>query len=73
MLYRPKKLCFQKKQTRVEPSLATSILHIQCSPFKWFASTIQMYSQLCPCLLTWSDYEEDNEEDDGGHDDAGAN
>jgi hypothetical protein len=35
--------------------------------------TIQMYSQLCPWLLTWSDYGEDYEEDEAGYDDAGAN
>jgi hypothetical protein len=39
----------------------------------WFASTIQMYSRLCPWLLTWSDYEEGSDEDDGGNDDADAN
>jgi hypothetical protein len=32
-----------------------------------------MYSRLCPWLLTWSDYEEFFEEDDGGNDDADAN
>jgi hypothetical protein len=32
-----------------------------------------MYSWLCPWLLTWSDLEEDFNEDDGGYDDAGAN
>jgi hypothetical protein len=73
MLYRCEKICFQRKQTSVEPSLATAILHIHCSPFRWFASTIQMCLQLCPWLLTWSDYGEDYEEDEGGYDDAGAN
>jgi hypothetical protein len=33
----------------------------------------KMYSQLCPWLLTWPDYEDDYKEDDGGYDDAGAN
>jgi hypothetical protein len=32
-----------------------------------------MYSRLCPWLLTWSEFEEDYEEDEGGYDDAGAN
>jgi hypothetical protein len=32
-----------------------------------------MYSLFFPQLLTWSDYEEDYEEDDGGSDDVGAN
>jgi hypothetical protein len=40
---------------------------------RWFASTIQMYSWLCPWLLTWSDYKEDYEEGGDGYDDAGAN
>jgi hypothetical protein len=31
-----------------------------------------MYSWLCPWLLTWSDLEEDYQEDDGGNNDAGA-
>jgi hypothetical protein len=31
-----------------------------------------MYSWLCPWLLTWSDYGEDNMEEEGGYDDAGA-
>jgi hypothetical protein len=41
MLYRHEKPCFQRKKARVESSLATTILHIQCSSFIWFASTIQ--------------------------------
>jgi hypothetical protein len=73
MLYQHEKLCFQRKQTSVEPSIAIAILHIQCFPFRWFTSTIQMYAWLCPWLLTWSDYEEDYEEDDGGNNDADAN
>jgi hypothetical protein len=33
-----------------------------------------MYSRLCPWLLTWSDYGEDNEDDDGEEfDDADVN
>jgi hypothetical protein len=32
-----------------------------------------MYSWHCPWLLTWSDYEQDNTEGEGGYDDAGAN
>jgi hypothetical protein len=32
-----------------------------------------MYSRVCPWLLTWSDYEDDYEEDEGGFDDADAN
>jgi hypothetical protein len=32
-----------------------------------------MYSRLCPWLLTWSDFEDDYEEDDDGYDDASAN
>jgi hypothetical protein len=33
-----------------------------------------MYSWLCPWLLTWSDFEEeDYTEGDDGYDDAGAN
>jgi hypothetical protein len=32
-----------------------------------------MYSRLCPWLLTWSDLEEDFNEDGDGYDDAGAN
>jgi hypothetical protein len=32
-----------------------------------------MYSWLCPWLLTWSDLEEDFNEDGDGYDDAGAN
>jgi hypothetical protein len=41
MLYRHEKVCFQIKQTSVEPSLATAVLHIKLLPFRWFASTIQ--------------------------------
>jgi hypothetical protein len=29
-----------------------------------------MYSWLCPWLLTWSDYGEDNTEGEGGYDDV---
>jgi hypothetical protein len=47
MLYRHEKPCFKRKQTRVEPSFPKTILHIQCFPFWRFASTTQMYSQLC--------------------------
>jgi hypothetical protein len=72
MLYRHEKICFQIKQTSVEPSLAIATLHIQCSLLRWFVCTIQMNSRLCPWLLTWSDYKEDAEEDDGGNNDAGA-
>ena len=36
------------------------------------ASTIQMYSRLCPWLLTWPDYEDDFEEDEE-YDDSDAN
>jgi hypothetical protein len=59
-------------QTRLEPS---TLLQPNCMTtlLRWFASTIQMYSRLCPWLLTWSDYEEDYTEDDDGCDDAGAN
>jgi hypothetical protein len=32
-----------------------------------------MYSRLCPWLLTWSDLEEDFNEDGDGYDDAGVN
>jgi hypothetical protein len=32
-----------------------------------------MYSQLCPWLLTWSDLEEDFNEDGDGYVDAGSN
>jgi hypothetical protein len=73
MLYRHEKVCFQMKQTSVEPSLATAILHIKLLLFRWFASTIQMYSRLCPWLLTWSDLEESFNEDGDGYDDAIAN
>jgi hypothetical protein len=41
MLYRHEKLCFQRKQTIVELSLATTILHIKLLLFRWFVSTIQ--------------------------------
>jgi hypothetical protein len=41
MLYRHEKVCFQRKQTSVEPSLATAILHIKLFLFRWFANTIQ--------------------------------
>jgi hypothetical protein len=33
----------------------------------------KMYSRLCPWLLTWSDYGEDNTKGEAGYDDAGAN
>jgi hypothetical protein len=32
-----------------------------------------MYSRLCPWLLTWSDYDEEYEDDGGEFDDAGVN
>jgi hypothetical protein len=41
MLYQHEKVCFQRKQTSVEPSLATAILHIKLFLFRWFASIIQ--------------------------------
>jgi hypothetical protein len=47
MLYQHEKPCSQRKQTRVEPSFATTILHIQCSSSIWFASTTQNV------LTTW--------------------
>jgi hypothetical protein len=33
----------------------------------------KMYSRLCTWLLTWTDYDDDYEEDEGDYDDAGAN
>jgi hypothetical protein len=41
MLYQHEKVCFQRKQSSVEPSFATAILHIKLFLFRWFASTIQ--------------------------------
>jgi hypothetical protein len=41
MLYLHEKVCFQRKQTRVEPFLAIAILHIKLLLFRWFASTVQ--------------------------------
>jgi hypothetical protein len=32
-----------------------------------------MYSRFCPWLLTWSDFDDDYEEDDEEYEDAGAN
>jgi hypothetical protein len=32
-----------------------------------------MYSRLCPWLLTWSDYGEEDEDDGEEFDDAGTN
>jgi hypothetical protein len=32
-----------------------------------------MYSRLCPWLLTWSDYDEDFDDDGEEFDDVGAN
>jgi hypothetical protein len=34
---------------------------------------MQMYSRLCPWLLTWSDHKEDYEEGDDDYNDVGAN
>jgi hypothetical protein len=51
MLYRHEKPCFKRKQTRVEPSFPTTILHIQCLFFWWFASITQLYSRLCELNL----------------------
>jgi hypothetical protein len=33
----------------------------------------KMYSRLCPWLLTWPDYDDDYEEDDGDYNGVGAN
>jgi hypothetical protein len=47
---------------------------LNVSPLDGLRVQFKMYSRLCPWLLTWSDLEEDYEEDDGdGYDDAGAN
>jgi hypothetical protein len=76
MLYRQEKLCFALNKTshRIEPTLATTkYCMFHNFSLRWFASTIQMYSRLCPWLLTWSDYEEDYEEGDDEYDDVGAN
>jgi hypothetical protein len=60
-------------KTRVEPPLTTTKLHINTFLLDGLRVQFKMYSQLCPWLLTWSDYEEDYEEGDDGFDDAGAN
>jgi hypothetical protein len=61
------------EQTSLEPPPLLQPNCMSTLPLRWFASTIQMYSWLCPWLLTWSDYGEDNTEGEGGYDDAGAN
>jgi hypothetical protein len=73
MLYRQENLSLGKSKLDLSLPLLQPKLHIQCSPLRWFASTIQMYSLLCPWLLTWSDLEEEFIDDDGGNNDAGAN
>jgi hypothetical protein len=72
MLYRHEKVYFQRKQTRVEPFLATDCISNSFS-LDGLRVQFKMYSRLCPWLLTWSDYEEDYEEGDDGYDDAGVN
>ena len=54
MLYPQEKLVFPSCHT----SLALVLLHSCKIPSWWFASTIPMYSRLCPWLFTWPDLEE---------------
>jgi hypothetical protein len=58
-------------QTRIEPPLATAKLHV--NTFLLDGLRVQLYSRLCPWLLTWSDYEEEHEDDGEEFDGAGAN
>jgi hypothetical protein len=60
-------------QTRIEPFLATTKLHINSFSLDGLQVQFKMYSWLCPWLLTWSDYEEGYEEGDDGYNDAGVN
>jgi hypothetical protein len=70
MLYRHKKLV---AHNHLKPSHPCYSHIAYFSLLDGFASTIQMYSRLCPWLLTWSDYEEGYKEGEGGYDDADAN
>jgi hypothetical protein len=52
---------------------ATAKLHVNHSLFDGLRVQFKMYSRLCPWLLTWSDYEEDYDDEGEEFDDAGAN
>jgi hypothetical protein len=72
MLYRHKKLTsIEPSQTK--PTLATAKQHINTFLLDGLRVQFKMYSRLCPWLLTWLDYEDDYEEDNGAYDDAGVN
>jgi hypothetical protein len=73
MLYR------QEKFTSIElpqakPILAKARKHINTSLLDGLQLQFKMYSRVCPWLLTWPNYEDDYEEDDGGgYNDTGVN
>jgi hypothetical protein len=71
--YIDKRNYVREEQTRLEPFTFLQPNCMSTLPLRWFASIIQMYSRLCPWLLTWSDYEEGYEDDGEEVDDAGAN
>jgi hypothetical protein len=73
MLYQHEKVCFQRKRTRLEPFLAIAKLHINSLSLDGLRVQFKMYSWLCPWLLTWSDLEEDFNEDGDRYDDASVN
>jgi hypothetical protein len=61
-------------QSRLKPlPFATTKLHVNHSLLDGLRVQFKMYSRLCPWLLTWSDYDEDYDDDGEEFDDAGAN
>jgi hypothetical protein len=53
--------------------LGISKLHVNHSLLGGLRVLFKMYSGLCPWLLTWSDYEEDYDDECEEFNDAGAN
>jgi hypothetical protein len=72
MLYQHKKKVFKENKTRLDPFLATAKLRINSFSLDGLRVQFKMYSWLCPWLLTWSDLEEDCNEDGDGYDDVDA-
>jgi hypothetical protein len=72
MLYQHEKMVFKENKTRLEPYLATAKLHVNLFSLDGLEVQFKMYSWLCPWLLTWLDYGEDYEVNEGGYNDASA-
>jgi hypothetical protein len=73
MLYQHEKKVFKENKLDWILSLLQPYCISNSFPLDGLRVQFKMYSRLCPWLLTWSELEEDFDEDGDGYDDAGAN